>query len=61
VKANPVAAYYWYSMAQRRGHALAGEKLLDLRPRMNAEQIRKADDLLQQHDQAARNRSLQRP
>lgn len=55
------AAYYWYSLAQRRGHAQAAERLLDLRSRMNAEQIRRAEDLLQQHDQAERNGSLKRP
>jgi hypothetical protein len=50
VAGSPVAAYYWYSMAQRRGHELASERLLSLRSKMTADDVKKAEGLLRQHD-----------
>jgi len=52
VKGSSVAAYYWYSMAQRRGNELASVRLLSLRGKMSAEDVQKAEDLLRQHDLA---------
>ncbi len=55
VELSLVAAYYWYSMAARRNHEQASERLLDLRGRMDAGQIRKAEELLQKHDALRHN------
>jgi TPR repeat protein len=59
VKGSPVAAYYWYSMAQRQGHEQAGERLLNLRSTMTTEEVNKAEDLLRQHDAGQRNATQQ--
>jgi len=57
VAVNLVAAYYWYSLAKRQGHALAAERLLALRSKMDSGQIKEAEDLLRKHDQAERQQS----
>jgi TPR repeat protein len=52
VKVNLAAAYYWYTLAQRRGHEEATERLLGLRGKMTAEQIQKGEQMLTQHQQS---------
>lgn len=54
VEVNLTAAYYWYTLARRRGHELAGERLFGLRQKMGSEEIKRGDAMLDRRQQALR-------